>query len=497
MTRTIVVGGGAAGSALTARLSDDPDREVTLIEAGRADGVYPPELLDASGIRGAMPGHPATWTYEALLARGRPYAVARGRILGGSTTINGGYFVRARRGDHDIWADAGGPRWSYDACLPIWRAIEADADFGATALHGAAGPVPVRRHDGGLLAAAFTEAATARGHPLEPDKNGEQPAGVGPVPSNVRGGVRVNTGLAYIEPVRGRTNLRILGSTTVARIRWRGARAVGVETDVGGVDADEVVLCAGAIGSARILLSSGVGPQRPLSTLGIAVRADLPVGTAFADHPDIAVAWRPRGVIPDSADPFPFPVALHLDAAGRGGADGDLELLLAARPLDQLLTGSAAPDADRQVIVGLQAPRGRGELSLRSADPTTSPRVAYRYLEEASDRDRLRSGIRETAALLQTGALGEVCAGLSDLGDAQLQSDGALDDWMHAHLGTAIHMCATAPIGDVVDGAGRVLGVEGLRVADTSILPSVPSRGPAASAVLVGEVVARAMRAGD
>ncbi len=497
MTRTIVVGGGAAGAALAARLSDDPDREVTLVEAGPADGVYPPDLLDASGIPGAVTGHPANWAHEAHLAPGRPYRVARGKILGGSTTINGGYFVRARRGDHDVWADAGGPRWSYDSCLPVWRAIETDVDFGETALHGGAGPMPVQRYGGGPLASAFIAAAVARGHALEPDKNGEQPAGVGPVPSNVRGDVRVNTGLAYLEPVRSRPNLTIVGSTTVGRIRWNGTRAVGVETDAGELDADEVVLCAGAIGSARILLSSGVGPQGPLSALGVPVRSDLPVGAAFADHPDIAVAWRPRGVIPDSADAFPFPVALHWDAAGREGTDGDLELLLAARPLEQLLNGSADPDADLQVILGLQAPTGRGELTLQSADPAAPPRIDYRYLDEASDRDRLRAGIRETAALLRTREFGVLCAGLSDLGEAELDDDRALDDWMAARLGTAIHMCATAPMGVVVDGAGRVNGVDGLRVADTSILPTVPSRGPAASAVLVGEVIARAMHAGD
>lgn len=491
---TIVVGGGASGAALAARLSEDPSRTVVLLEAGPADGAFPAALLDASTIRGAMPGHPANWSYPALLTPDRPYTIARGRILGGSTTINGGYFIRARSADLDAWARVGGERWSYERTLPVWRALEADADYPGSALHGGAGPMPVARPPQGALARTFADAARARGHADEPDKNGDQPSGVGPVPSNVRDGIRVNAGLAYLEPIRSRPNLRIEGGTRVLRVVVEGDRAVGVETSRGVVRGEEVVLCTGAIGSAGILLASGIGPRAGLEAAGMRVVADLPVGTEFSDHPQVSLGWHAAQAVVDPAERFAFPTAVHVDSSGPAGRypDGDLELLLSVKPLGYLLTGAEGAD-DMPLLVGLQTPVGRGSITLANADPAAPLRIEYRYLEEEADRSRLRDGVREAVALLRSDAMADAFGGFIELGDPDLDDD-ALDAWIRAHLGTAIHMCGTAPMGSVVDGAGRVHGVEGLRVADTSILPHVPSRGPAASAVLVGEVIARAMR---
>lgn len=530
MTRTIVVGGGASGAALAARLSEDSDREVTLIEAGEASGAYPADLLDGSSVRGAMPGHPANWAYLGHLTPDLPYTVARGRILGGSSTINGGYFVRARRGDLDAWARTAGPEWSYDRALPVWRALESDLDFGDAPPHGASGPMPVRRPDASNPATrAFGAAAQELGFAYEADKNGDEPPGVGPVPANVIDGVRVNTGLAYIEPVRSRLNLRILGSTRVHRVRFQGARAVGVESDSGFLGADDVVLCAGAIGSAQLLLVSGVGPRVHLEGLGIRVVSDLPVGESFSDHPDIAIGWRATRRIMDTAETMAFPAALNFDSSGDAGRhpDGDLEILLSVKTLGYLLTGSArtatsgvaavlrhpirvtravtgisarravsqlATRNDLQLTVGLQAPTGRGVLSLLSDDPLQPPCIDYRYLAEADDRERMRIGIRTAAQLLRSAAFDGLFHTLTELDDPALEDDKALDAWMLSHLGTAIHMCGTAPVGPVVDGAGRVHGVSGLRVVDTSIVPVVPSRGPFATAVLLGEMLGRRIR---
>jgi predicted dehydrogenase (TIGR03970 family) len=494
---TLVVGGGSAGSALAARLTQDGDRDVLLLEAGPAAAGFAPDVRDGSSIRGALPGHPASWSFPSHLTAERDYTLVRGRMLGGSSAVNGGYFIRARARDHHGWAQAGGDRWSYASALPVWRALETDADFPDSPLHGSTGPMPIRRPDVVGLTAAFLRAARARGHQAERDKNGEERPGAGLVPSTIVDGVRVSTATAYLpEAVRAGPGLRVEGDTTVGRVLIEGGRAVGVETARGEIRADEVVLTAGAIGTARILLSSGIGPATQLETLGVRVRADLPVGTAFSDHPNVSLAWRPEDPASGSAGRHAFPAAVHFDSGG--WPDADLEILLSVKPLRHLLLGGSGTTAgsdlarldDLPLLVGLQSPSARGTLSLQAADPGAPPRIDFHYLEEADDRRRLRVGVREATALV-----GMMGGRVMSLPETDLDDD-ALDAWVAANLGTAIHMCGTAPMGAVVDGTGQVRGIAGLRVADTSIIPVAPLRGPAASAVLVGEIIARAMRDG-
>ncbi len=529
MTRVVVVGGGAAGAPLAARLSEDSDREVVLVEAGPAPERFAAELLDGTTVQGAMPGHPYTWSYLGHLTPDLPYTIARGRVLGGSSAINGGYFVRARPGDFGRWADAAGPAWTYERALPVLKALESDRDFGSRDGHGSSGPMPVARpRQDGVVTSAFTAAARELGFADEPDKNAPGAPGIGPVPANVIEGVRVNTALAYLASARGRPNLRIVADTRVLRVRFEGTRAVGVETTAGVIEGDEIVLCAGAIGTPHLLLASGVGPRAQLESVGVRVVSDLPVGESFSDHPDIAVGWKARRPVFDPGERFAFPTALNFDSGVSGGepSDGDLEVLLSVKPLGYLLTGSTRTFAgglravarhpirtlrgvmgasarrmaaqlahadDLQLIVGLQRPEGRGSITLQSADPTMQPRIDYRYLEEESDLARMRVGIRTAAALLRSEAFDGLLDRLTELDDATLDEDARLDAWMRTHLGTAIHLCGSAPIGPVVDGEGRVHGIEGLRVADTSMLPDVPSRGPFATAVFIGEHVARLM----
>jgi choline dehydrogenase len=539
----IVVGAGAAGCALAARLSEDPDRTVLLLEAGPVPahtGEFPKELLDPGTVQGALPGHPENWSFAGNLTPTLPYSIARGRILGGSTTINGAYFVRGRAADFDRWAAEGNDEWTWEKVLPVFRDLEADADYPAGAVHGATGPMRVRRppqeHP---VVRAFAAAVRELGFADEPDKNDQGDPGYGALPMNVADGVRWNTGIAYVNPVRDRPNLTVRGDTYVRRVVFDGTRATGVEVETGGlrsvVHGGEIVLSAGGVKSPHLLLVSGVGPREQLDAHGIPVVSDRAgVGRDFSDHPDIAVGWQPKRPVVDYRTSQSMAGCLNFTATGSEIA-GDLEILPLIKPMGYLLTGSAsgttsgaatfvrhpvrslramrgvslrrfaaqvAHQGDLAMLVAVQAETARGQITLTSADPAVQPRIDYHYLSTEWDRQRMREAIRTAVAILRSPAFASLFKRLTELDDATLTDGAALDRWMSTHLGTAIHLCGSASMGSpaddgsVVDQFGRVHGTTGLRVADTSILPTTPTRGPAATAVLIGELIARFIRSG-
>lgn len=453
----VVVGAGAAGCALAGRL-DERGRDVLLLEAG--SGQRPPEVRDVASLAATVPGHPWNWAHPALLRTGTPALVPRGRGLGGSTAINGATWLRALPADAGDW---GVPGWSWAELLPYFRRAERDLDEHGAA-HGDDGPVPVRRPAGALrhpTVDRFLAAANRIGFPAEPDKNGAGPPGAGPVPSNSEGGVRIDAATAYLGP-----HVRVRTDAAVERVLLRGGRATGVQLAGGEVlEAGEVVLAAGAVASPQLLLRSGIGP---------AGAHELPVGQGFSDHPAVFLPMR-------DTDPPAHPhapsaqVALDLDT----GADpaGDVGILQFVRPF--------VPGGDLHLMCLLGRPDGRGELTLDPRDPAGPPLIEYRYLRAESDRRRLRHAVRTAAELLRAG-LGIRTAPDGDV----LGVDHRLDGWIADHLTTAVHLCGTAAIGRVVDAELRVLGVAGLRVADTSVLPAVPRRGTAATAVAIGEKAA-------
>ncbi|QJU53190.1 GMC family oxidoreductase N-terminal domain-containing protein [Herbiconiux sp. KACC 21604] len=532
----VVVGAGAAGCALAARLSEDPWRRVLVLEAGpfpSSAAAFPADALDAATIAGAGVGHPLNWAHDATLREGRPYSLARGRVAGGSTTINGGYFVRPRRADHEVWAGLGGREWSREACLPALERLETDAQYGTDALHGSSGPMPVTRApigpdgSGGTAgAAAFVRSARAAGLPFEADKNSEQPIGVGPLPMNLRDGERWNAALAYLLPpvgvAAGRPNLELRGETTVRRVvlRREGSRAgtpraVGVEVVRDGVvstvRAREVVLAAGALATPVLLLRSGVGPRDELVAAGVSCEVDSPrVGRGLSDHPQVQVTWLDGSRPPQQRVPS-MEVVVNT-AVGEAG--DEVEVLPLTRPMSELLAGpgadagsgtgsgaaSTAPGTPRRLtaLVALQTSRSRGRIRLVAGTGEPEPRIDLGYLDDARDRAALRAGVRLTAGLLCSPAFdGVVSEVLPD--EAVVGDDELLDAWILDHLGTALHSCGTAAFGGpsaVTDGVGRVNGVDGLRIADLSIVPTAPRRGPALTAVLVGERVSDFMRSG-
>ena len=465
MYDVIVVGAGSAGCALAGRLAPRLPGSVLLVEAGTGALA----TADVGSLAATAPGDSRNWAHPAELAPGIPALVPRGRGVGGSGAINAAVWTYVTPADAAGW-DL--PGWRYPT-LRYWYAIaEREGQYASD------GPIPVLVPSGELLhpsAERFLAAAEASGFPAEPDKNAGGPPGAGLMPSNSRHGLRIDAARAYLPrplPLGAQRIVEPRGpavraDTTIERVLVERGRAVGVELAGGErIPAREVVLCAGAVGTPRILLRSGIGPADALRAAGVDVHADLPVGRGWSDHPAVFLPFR-------TDDPLPHPhaptaqAALHWDA----GADpaGDVEVLLFTRPF--------VPGGDLHLMCALQQPDSRGVLDL--------DRISYGYLRTEHDRRRLRHALRTGADLLRAG-LGV----RTDPGGDVLGNDRALDAWIAAHLTTAVHLCGSAALGRVVDTDLRVFGVDGLRVADTSVLPTAPRRGPAATAVAIGEKAA-------
>ncbi len=484
----VIVGGGSAGCALAGRLTEDPARRVLLLEAGAAvttAAAFPDAVRDVASLAAADPDGPHTWAFGTELVPGRRAVVGRGRLLGGSSAVNGANHIRATRTDLDAW-----PGWSHAATLPYYVRGENDLDVRGPR-HGDAGPVPVVRPAGELLAGVaerFLDAAVRAGVPPEPDKNGDAPPGAGLMPGNVRRGVRVNAAMAYVLPHLDRPNLTVRGDVTVGGVVLDGDRAVGVRgLDGERIEAGEVVLAAGSVCTPQLLALSGIGPADALRAAGLPVHLDRPgVGRGFTDHPSVYVAFPWSEALHPEAPAAQ--AAAHLDSGVDGGDPaGDLEILLFARPF--------APDGPLHLMCALQRPESRGEITVCSPDPRETPRIAHHYLATEGDRARLRVAVRRAGEILAAGGIALAGAATGGAG----ADDGALDAWIAAHLTTSAHLCGSAALGPaddpdaVVDPELRVHGVRGLRVVDTSVLPTVPRRGPAATALMIGERAADLM----
>lgn len=465
-----------------------------LLEAG-SDFVgatpFPAELLDASAMVGAADGHAANWSLDARLTESRRITVPRGKVMGGSSTVNGGVFVRATPGDFDRWAALGNDEWSFAEVLPFLRRLEDDRDFPPGEFHGSGGPMPVARALGPQqhpLSQAFTEACEGLGFPGEPDKNVPGIPGYGPLPRNIVDGLRLNAAMAYIAPHRDRPNLTIESEISARRVVFTGKRATGVEVErAGGVQTfsgDEIVLCAGAVMSPQLLLLSGIGPAAQLQRHGITVVADLPgVGTRCRDHPQVFLGFEPSRPFSRSSATGVVEVALDTIVG-----DVPVALMPYLTSMAELVPGSGASPVELVIGVLLERASSCVDISLVSDDPRRRPAIDYHSLDSSIDRSHLKAALEIGTAIIDSPAM----RGLG----LRRTSPGAgaeLDAWIEGNITTAVHLCSSAPMGTdedamaVVDQYCRVRGVEGLRVVDTSVLPTAPSRGPACTAVLIGE----------
>ena len=525
----VVVGAGSAGCVLANRLSADPERSVLLIEAGSKDRnplFRLPMLMGKLFHSGIY-----NWRYHTEPVPsldGRSLYWPRGKVLGGSSTINGMIYVRGNRHDYDRWAQMGLAGWSYDEVLPAFRRSEGHVERDG-AFHGRAGELTVcRARSGNPLFDVFVEAGRQAGHPVNDDFNGPEQQGFGRYDFTIRRGKRCSTSAAFLHPIRHRRNLSIATECLVRRIVVEGQRATGIEIADGArartVRAErEVILCAGTVNSPQLLMLSGVGPGDALKEHGIEVLHELPgVGRNLQDHVDCVIAYactKPitlyrnlradrligsvaqgmlfgRGV----ATTFPYEAGAFLKSRAELVApDIQVHFMPALENAATLHIPTHFRKTPVEVNhgfsmrVGPVNPESRGWIGLRSADPAAAPLIQPNYLQDDADCRTTIAGIRMVRDVVEQPAFAAY-RGREIAPGADVRSDADLTRWLRASAMTTFHPVGTCRMGTdpmaVVDARLAVHGIAGLRVADASVMPVIVSGNTNAPAIMIGEKAA-------